>query len=54
MSCVKVEAAVLGFPSQVSLMVSVDVNHHERRINVHRNLIRFVMDGERGRRGYNM
>ena len=30
-SCVKVEVAVLGSPSLISLMVSVDVNHHERR-----------------------
>ena len=31
MSCVKVEVAVLGSPSLISLMVSVDVKHHERR-----------------------
>ena len=29
-SCVKVEVAVLGSPSLISLMVSVDVKHHER------------------------
>ena len=28
MSCVKVEVAVLGSPSLISLMVSVDVKHH--------------------------
>ena len=28
-SCVKVEVAVLGSPSLISLMVSVDVKHHE-------------------------
>ena len=27
-SCVKVEVAVLGSPSPISLMVSVDVTHH--------------------------
>ena len=27
-SCVKVEVAVLGFPSLISLMVSVDVKQH--------------------------
>ena len=27
-SCVKVEVAVLGSPSLISLMVSVDVKHH--------------------------
>ena len=27
MSCVKVEVAVLGSPSLISLMVSVDVKH---------------------------
>ena len=30
-SCVKVEVAVLGSPSLLSLMVSVDVKPHERR-----------------------
>ena len=30
-SCVKVELAVLGSPSLISLVVSVDVKHHERR-----------------------
>ena len=30
-SCVKVEVAVLDAPSLISLMVSVDVKHHERR-----------------------
>ena len=30
-SRVKVEVAVLGSPSLISLMVSVDVKHHERR-----------------------
>ena len=27
----KVEAAVLGSPSLISLMVSVDIKHHDRR-----------------------
>ena len=27
-SCVKVEVAVLGFPSLISLMVSVDIKQH--------------------------
>ena len=27
-SCVRVEVAVLGSPSLISLMVSVDVKHH--------------------------
>ena len=27
-SCVKVEVAVLGFPSLISMMVSVDVKQH--------------------------
>ena len=30
-SCVKVEVAVLSFPSLIVLMVSVDVKQHERR-----------------------
>ena len=30
-SCVKVEVATLGSPSPISLMVFVDVKHHERR-----------------------
>ena len=30
-SCVKVEVAVLGSPSLISLIVSVDVKPHERR-----------------------
>ena len=30
-SCVNVEVAALGSPSLISLMVSVDVKHHERR-----------------------
>ena len=30
-SCVKVELAVLGSPSLISLVVSVDVKHHEKR-----------------------
>ena len=30
-SCVEVEVAVLGSPSLISLRVSVDVKHHERR-----------------------
>ena len=30
-SCVKVEVAVLGSPSLIVLMVSVGVEHHERR-----------------------
>ena len=30
-NCVKVELAVLGSPSLISLVVSVDVKHHERR-----------------------
>ena len=30
-SCVKAEVAVLGSPSLISLMVSVDIKHHERR-----------------------
>ena len=27
-SCVKVEVAVLGFPTLIVRMISVDVNHH--------------------------
>ena len=30
-SCVKVEVAVMGSPSLISLMVSVDVKHHTRK-----------------------
>ena len=30
-NCVKVEAAVLGSQSLISLMVSVDVKHHGKR-----------------------
>ena len=33
-SCVKVEVAVLGFPSLISLMVSVHVKHQERKDGV--------------------
>ena len=38
----KVEMAVLGSPSLISLMVSVDVQHHERRIG--RYGVRWVQD----------
>ena len=30
-SCVKAEEAILGFPSLISLMVSVDVRHHHKK-----------------------
>ena len=30
-SCVKVEVVVLGSPSLISLMVSVDIKHHEKK-----------------------
>ena len=33
-SCVDFEVAVLGSPSPISLMVSVDVNHHEGKEKV--------------------
>ena len=33
-ACVKVEVAVLGSPSLISLMVSVDVKHHENKEEV--------------------
>ena len=33
-SCVKVEVAVLGSPSQIGIMVSVDVKQHERKKRV--------------------
>ena len=35
-SCVKVELAVLGTPSIISLMVSVGVKQHERRKRIER------------------
>jgi len=40
---VKVEVAILGFPSLIVLMVSVDVKYHERR--------RKAADGMRGEGG---